>query len=100
MGRSDEVFKYLLVAWDKVVWPVEASDLGILRIGIFNQALLGMWLWHFGKEVTHLWHQVSATKYGKGSGGWCTRVVRGMAVGCRGRELEKMHIVSVMPQFD
>ena len=28
-------------------------------------------------EVTHLWHQVIATKYGEGNGGWCTRVVRG-----------------------
>ena len=37
---------------------------------------LGKWLWHFGKEVHRLWHQVIATKYGVGSGGWCTTVVR------------------------
>ena len=35
-GRSDEVFKYLLVAWDKVFWPVEASGLGIMRIRLFK----------------------------------------------------------------
>ena len=52
-GRFDEVFKYPLIAWDKVVWPVEAGGLRIRRIGLFNQALLGKWLWCFGKEVTH-----------------------------------------------
>ena len=51
--------------------------MGIQRIGLFSQALLGKWLWHFGKEVTHLWHQVIETKYGEVSRGWCTRVVRG-----------------------
>jgi len=74
---TDEVFKYPLVAWDKVVWPVEAGGLGIRRSGLFNEALLRKWLWCFGKEVTHLWCQVIATKYGEVSGGWCTRVVRG-----------------------
>ena len=47
------------------------------RIELFNQALLGTWLWHFGKKVTHLWCQVIATKYGEVNGGWCTRVVSG-----------------------
>ena len=77
-GRSTDVFKYSLVAWEKVVWPVEAGGLGIQRIGLFNQTLLGKWLWRFGKGATHLWRQVIASKYGEGSGGWCTRAVRGM----------------------
>ena len=51
--------------------------MGIQKIGLFNQALLGKWLWRFGKEATHLWRQVITTKYGEDSGGWCTRVVRG-----------------------
>ena len=51
--------------------------MGIRKIGLFNQALLRKWLWQFGKDATHLWHQVIATKYGEDSGGWCTRVVRG-----------------------
>ena len=96
-GRSDEVFKYPLVAWDKVIWPVEASGLGILRIGLFKQVLLGKWLWRFGKEVTHLWLQVIATIYGEGSGGGALELLEGhMAVGCGGRELEKMQIVSLV----
>ena len=57
---------------------MEVGGLGIRRIGVFNQALLGKWLWRFGNEVTHLWRKVIATKYGEASGGWCTRVVRGI----------------------
>ena len=76
-GSFSDVFKYPLVAWDKVVWPVEMEGLGIRKIGLFNQALLGKWFWQFRKEATHLWRQVIATKYGEDSGGWCTRVVRG-----------------------
>ena len=96
-GRFDEVFKYPLVAWDKVIWPVEASGLGILRIGLFKQVLLGKWLWRFGKEVTHLWLQVIATIYGEGSGGGALELLEGhLAVGCGGSDLEKMQIVSLV----
>ena len=56
---------------------MEVGGLGIRKIGLFNQALLGKWLWRFGNEVTRLWKQVIASKYGEASGGWCTRVVRG-----------------------
>ena len=59
------------------MWPMETSGLGIRKIGIFNQASLGKWLWRFGNEVTRVWRQVIASKYGEASGGWCTRVVRG-----------------------
>ena len=44
---------------------------------MFNQALLGKWLWHFGKESNRLWHQVIATKDGEARGNWSTRIVRG-----------------------
>ena len=62
-------------------WPVETEGLGIRRFGLFNQALLGKWLWRFGSKTNHLWRQVIATKYGESSGGWYTRVSRG-AQGC------------------
>ena len=74
---SEEVFKYPLVAWDKVCLLVECGGLGIWRVGLFNKALLRKWLWHFGKENHRLWHQVIADKYGEARGGWCTRGVRG-----------------------
>ena len=76
-----EAFKYPLVAWNKVCWPIETGGLGIRRFRLFNQALLGKWLWRFGSETNHLWNQVIATKYGESSGGLCTRVSRG-AHGC------------------
>ena len=75
-GSSEETSKYPLVAWNKVCWSVEVGGLGIRRIGLFNQALLGKWLWRFGCETNPLWLQVIATKYGETSGGWCTRVGR------------------------
>ena len=55
-GSSEEAFKYPLVAWNNVCWPIERGGLGIRRFGLFNQALHGKWLWHFGSETNHLWH--------------------------------------------
>ena len=75
-GASGDVFKYPIVAWDKVCLPVESGGLGIQGIGLFNKALLGKWLWRFGKLSNKLWHQVIAAKYGEARGGWCTRGVR------------------------
>ena len=69
MGCSEETFKYPLVAWYKVCWVVEAGGLGIRRIGLFNQALLGKWLCQFVCETNRLWRQVIPTKYGETSGG-------------------------------
>ena len=43
---------------------MEVGGLGIRRFGLFNQALLGKWLWRFGREGNSLWRQVIATKYG------------------------------------
>ena len=51
------------------MWLVEAGGLGIQKIGLFNQTLLGKWLWQFGNEVTRLWRQVIASKYRETSGG-------------------------------
>ena len=68
-GAFEDVFNYLLVAWNKVCLLVEVGRLGIWRFGLSNQALLGKWLWCFGKESNKLWHQVIATKYGLAKGG-------------------------------
>ena len=89
MGSFEEAFKFPIVAWSKVCWPVEVGVLGIWRIGLFNQALLGKWLWRFGCETNRLWCQVIASKYGETSGGWCTRVGRG-SQGCgMGKNIRK-----------
>ena len=59
-GASEEVFKYPLVVWDKVCSPIDVGGVGIGKIGNFNQALLGKWLWRFGHEVNHMWSRVMA----------------------------------------
>jgi len=41
-----------MVGWDMVCSPIELGSLGIKRIGLFNQALLGKWLLHFRHEDT------------------------------------------------
>ena len=57
--------------------PLEVGGVGIQRVVLFNQALLGKWLWRFGKEINRLWLQVVATKCDEARGGWCTKIVRG-----------------------
>ena len=55
---------------------VKMGGLWIRNVVSFNQALLGKWLWRYGHEVTHLWQRVISKKYGKGQGGWSTKVCR------------------------
>jgi len=40
-GTSEECFKYSLVAWEKVCFPLETGGLGIRKLVHFNKALLG-----------------------------------------------------------
>ena len=87
-GTSEDEFKYPLVARKKVCLLVEASGLGIQRIGLFNQALLGKWLWYFGIEVNFLWHQLIAKLEGDGA----LELLKHMAVGC-GRILGRVQRV-------
>ena len=48
-------------------WLVE-KVWGFERLVCLIKPLLGKWLWRFGSETNHLWHQVIATKYGVSSG--------------------------------
>ncbi len=36
----------------------------VRKITTFNKALLGKWLWRFGREGDHYWRCVVAAKYG------------------------------------
>ncbi len=64
---------YHLVAWNKVCSPIAHGGLGIRPLHLFNQALLGKWLWRFGREDTCLWKWVVVAKYGLEGGGWITK---------------------------
>ena len=60
-----------LVGCDKVCAPIANSGLRIRKLTTFNKALLGKWLWQFGKEEDRLWRKVVASKNGKEWGGGC-----------------------------
>ena len=51
---SEECFKYSLVAREKMCLPIEIGGLEIRKLVHFNKALLGKWLWRFGREGIHL----------------------------------------------
>ena len=67
--------KFHLVRWAIVCTP--SSGLGIRKVKLFNEALLGKWLWIFGIERDALWRRVIEVKYGCVWGGWCIRSVYG-----------------------
>ena len=58
-----------LVGWDKICAPIANGGLGIRKITTFNEALLGKWLWRFGKKEDRLWRRVVISKYGEDLGG-------------------------------
>jgi hypothetical protein len=44
-GGLGEEFKYQLVSWDRVCEPLRCGGLGVKNLILFNQTLLGKWLW-------------------------------------------------------
>ncbi|KAG7965770.1 hypothetical protein I3843_08G016900 [Carya illinoinensis] len=75
-GIGDE-FKFHLVGWDKVCTPLRVAGLGVHNVRLFNQALLGKWLWHYNYEKETLWRGVIDAKYGSARGGWYSNEGRG-----------------------
>jgi hypothetical protein len=71
-GGVGEEFKYHLVKWSKVCSPLSAGGLGLRKLVDFNRALLGKWLWRYGREREAWWRVVVEAKYGSMWGGWCT----------------------------
>jgi hypothetical protein len=72
-----EEFKYHLVSWSKICEPICSGGLAIRNLRLFNQALLGKWLWRYGTEPEALWRRVVDVKYGSLWGGWCSNDCRG-----------------------
>ena len=67
-GLGDEP-KFHLVRWTTVCTPPLSGVLGIRKVRLFNDALLGKWLWRFGIEKDALWRRVIEVKYGYEWGG-------------------------------
>ena len=66
-----------MVKWPTVCSPISLGGLGIRKIRLFNETLLGKWLWIFGIEKDALWRQMIEVKYGCVWGDWCTRSLNG-----------------------
>ena len=69
---------YGVIGWDKICAPIANGGLGIRKLTTFNKALLGKWLWRFGKEEDQLWKRVVASKYEEEWGGWTSKLGRGV----------------------
>uniref|UniRef100_A0A2N9EUT4 Uncharacterized protein n=1 Tax=Fagus sylvatica TaxID=28930 RepID=A0A2N9EUT4_FAGSY len=76
-GGSGDGYTHHLVSWDTVCSPLAHGGLGVRKVEVFNRALLGKWLWKFGREETNLWRWVIVAKYGCEWGGWLSGNPRG-----------------------
>ena len=76
-GSSEEDVKFHLVKWDLICSPYTNGGLAIKNLRLFNEALLGKWLWRYGVEREALWRQVIREKYGSMEGGWMSTHNRG-----------------------
>ena len=68
-GLRDE-FKFHLVNREKVCSPISEGGLGIRKLRVFNQTLLGKWLWRYTHVREAWWRIVVDAKYGSKWGGW------------------------------
>jgi hypothetical protein len=76
-GGLGEESKVHLVKWSKVCSPFSIGGLGIRNFLLFNQALLGKWLWRYGIEREAWWRVAVDAKFGSLWGGWCSRELVG-----------------------
>ena len=70
--------RFHLIRWDKVFQPLQNGGLAIKNLSLFNQALLGKWIWRFGTEQDFLWRKVIEAKYGCARGDWISNPVNSL----------------------
>jgi hypothetical protein len=71
-GGIGEEFKFHLVNWSKVYYPITNGGLDIRNLRIFNKVLLGKWLWRYAHEKEAWWKSVVDAKYDSTWDGWCS----------------------------
>ena len=77
-NKEDFIFiNRLFPNWKTCRAPMCHGGLGIKKMMIFNQALLGKWLWRYAIENTSLWRRVIESKYGVNGWYLCTGEVWG-----------------------
>jgi hypothetical protein len=76
-GGIGDGAKFHLVNWNKICTPSHAGGLGAHNFIQFNRALLGKWLWRYGREREVLWRLVIDAKFESLKGGWCSKEVAG-----------------------
>lgn len=52
-----------LVPWDLITKPKDVGDLGLDKIKVANDALIGKWIWRYYKEPNQLWRLLIDSKY-------------------------------------
>lgn len=55
--------------------PLKNEGLEVRKLGSFNQALLGKWLWDYGEEENNLWRRMIGTKMGMHGANGLTRTL-------------------------
>ena len=68
-GLGDEK-RLHLVRWKNICMPLQSGGLAIKNLRLFNEALLGIWIWRLCTERDLLWRKVIEAKYGCARGGW------------------------------
>ena len=63
-GSFVDVFKYQSVKWNIVEQSLPRGGLDIRYMAMFNEVLLGKWLWRFMNEKERFWRTVINGKYG------------------------------------
>jgi hypothetical protein len=80
-GGLGDGFTHHLVGWNTVCSPIDQGGLGVRKVNVINRALLGKWMWRFGREEDLLWRRVIAAKYRVEWGGWISKKAK-RAHGC------------------
>lgn len=68
--------KFHLVKWNKICTTISSRGLGVHNLRIFNNTLLGKWLWRSHQERKSFWKNIIKLNYESLLGSWCSNEVR------------------------